>query len=82
MSERCLAYDGVLDQCTKCDDIYFLNSAKTECFEFPKGIFGCAVYESHEKCIQCSALYFLSENTCKVLLEENKKENCLAYDDS
>ena len=51
ISERCLSYNTILDECLICDDIYYLNSLKTECDPFPKGIYGCVSYENHDICL-------------------------------
>lgn len=79
-SERCLTYHDTMDECTICDDIYYLSSDGTSCEEFPKGIFGCAVYTAFDVCSQCTSDYYLDDNQCLLLDAEKAVDDCVAYD--
>ena len=43
---------------------------------------GCRIYTSAEICFKCKENYYLSNNKCENIAENNRISNCIYYQDS
>ena len=75
---KCIEFDSYTDECVSCDFNSFLSEDKTNCVDFPSGVFGCKSYVNYTSCSLCKEGLYLDNNKC--LQVTNKIDNCLYYD--
>lgn len=80
--QNCAEYSVTQDQCIKCYDDYWFDSANQVCHPNPVGLLGCAQYATESTCAQCAGTFYLSNGTCLPLETGKAQPGCVSYDSS
>lgn len=80
LHKKCIRFTANADECSVCDEGYFVSEDKTGCDEYPTGVKGCRTYTSKTACENCIENMYLVGNKCLDVEPDARIDECVYYE--